>query len=87
MATASTLPALLVSTETQGLPLEDVLDDLRRSAHSLDNELIEIINQDYADLINLSSNLVGIDKTIGEVRAPLSHIQKDVQVKKLFSSS
>lgn len=62
------------------VPLESVLHDLKEYANSLDNELIELINKDYTDFVNLSSNLVGIDKVLNDLRTPLLTIQKEVEV-------
>ena len=33
--------------------------------------MIELINEDYADFVNLSTNLVGLDKTISTLEEPL----------------
>ena len=33
--------------------------------------MIELINEDYADFVNLSTNLVGLDKTITTLEEPL----------------
>ena len=46
----------------------------------LKNELVELINVDYADFINLSTNLVGLDKNIDEIRAPLLIIRQEIEV-------
>jgi len=35
---------------------------LQTFQRNLKNELVELINNDYADFINLSTNLSGIDK-------------------------
>ncbi|KAJ3187266.1 Conserved oligomeric Golgi complex subunit 2 [Irineochytrium annulatum] len=47
---------------------------------SLKNELIELINRDYADFINLSTNLVGVDKIINEISSPLEKVKADVSM-------
>ena len=33
--------------------------------------MIELINEDYADFVNLSTNLVGLDQSISQLEAPL----------------
>ena len=33
--------------------------------------MIELINEDYADFVNLSTNLVGLDKCILRLKEPL----------------
>ena len=60
------------------VPLESVLVDLRHYASSLENDLVELINKDYADFVNLSANLSGIDKVIENLRAPLNTLLKEV---------
>jgi len=39
-----------------------VLADLKQYRTTLESELVELINKDYADFVNLSANLAGIDK-------------------------
>eukprot|EP01114_Cavostelium_apophysatum_P023937 TRINITY_DN9192_c0_g1_i1.p1 TRINITY_DN9192_c0_g1~~TRINITY_DN9192_c0_g1_i1.p1 ORF type:complete len:750 (+),score=180.22 TRINITY_DN9192_c0_g1_i1:104-2353(+) len=60
------------------VPLESVLNDLKEYSVSLDNELLELINKDYADFVNLSSNLVGIDRTVNDLRKPLFAMKDDI---------
>ena len=43
--------------------LETLREDLHIYFKSLKNAMVELINKDYADFVNLSSNLVGIDCT------------------------
>ena len=62
------------------VPLDSVLADLREYSASLDTELVELINKDYTEFVNLSSNLVGIDKVINDLRAPLHIIKHEIQV-------
>ena len=33
--------------------------------------MIELINEDYADFVNLSTNLVGLDTSIQKLKEPL----------------
>ena len=44
--------------------------------------MIELINQDYADFVNLSTNLVGLDKSIETELAEPLRTYRD-QVRKL----
>lgn len=62
------------------VPLESVRNDLRAYGTSLENELVELINKDYTDFVNLSSNLAGIDSVLSELRSPLKQISKDIEV-------
>ena len=40
----------------------------------------ELINKDYPDFVNLSTNLVDLDKAIQDLKIPLDTIKKDVDV-------
>ena len=42
----------------------------------------ELINKDYPDFVNLSTNLVDLDKAIQDLKIPLETIKKDVDVNK-----
>lgn len=58
--------------------LEDFRDDLSVYLKILRSAMIELINKDYADFVNLSSNLVGMDKAIGSLTAPLEQLRDEV---------
>ena len=46
------------------------------------SSMIELINQDYADFVNLSTNLVGLDKSIEtELAEPLRTYRDQVRVR------
>ncbi|XP_070578022.1 conserved oligomeric Golgi complex subunit 2-like isoform X2 [Ptychodera flava] len=40
--------------------------------------MVELINKDYADFVNLSSNLVGMDKAINNLSVPLGQLREEV---------
>ena len=42
--------------------------------------MIELINRDYADFVNLSGNLVGLDIAISNLQQPLSSMHTEVLV-------
>ncbi len=42
--------------------------------------MCELINKDYPDFVNLSTNLVDLDKAINDLRNPLETMKKDVDV-------
>lgn len=46
----------------------------------LKTELIELINSDYADFINLSTNLNGVDRMMEELQKPLDRMKDDAIV-------
>jgi hypothetical protein len=59
------------------VPLESVLKDLEAYSTSLQNELIQLINQDYTDFVSLSTNLVGLDGIIhNHLRQPLASMKQ-----------
>jgi hypothetical protein len=72
--------SFLSDCRRRGIPLENVLNELRDYTSALDTELLELINKDYTDFVNLSSKLVGIDKIINDIRSPLKVIQQEVLV-------
>eukprot|EP01112_Ceratiomyxa_fruticulosa_P002619 TRINITY_DN1276_c0_g1_i1.p1 TRINITY_DN1276_c0_g1~~TRINITY_DN1276_c0_g1_i1.p1 ORF type:complete len:760 (-),score=116.74 TRINITY_DN1276_c0_g1_i1:30-2309(-) len=60
------------------VPLESVRSDLSEFSTSLENELVELINKDYTDFVNLSSNLVGIDKVLSDLTSPLDQMRNEL---------
>ncbi|PSN46904.1 hypothetical protein C0J52_15286 [Blattella germanica] len=62
--------------------LETLRDDLGIYLKVLRSAMIELINKDYADFVNLSSNLIGLDKAINGIQVPLGQLKEEVlQVK------
>ena len=53
-----------VGVREGGTSLDVLRDDLGIYLKVLRSSMIELINQDYADFVNLSTNLVGLDKSI-----------------------
>ena len=53
-------------------------DDLGVYLKVLRSSMIELINQDYADFVNLSTNLVGLDQGIIKIQAPLVEFQSEL---------
>lgn len=47
--------------------LQQIHNDLRVYLKIIQNSMIELINDDYADFVNLSSNLVGLKETIDKL--------------------
>lgn len=43
--------------------------------------MIDLINRDYTDFVNLSSNLIGLDKAINNLQVPLGQLREEVMVK------
>ncbi|KAF9208535.1 Conserved oligomeric Golgi complex subunit 2 [Haplosporangium sp. Z 27] len=59
------------------LPLEELKSQLITHMKELKTELIELINSDYADFINLSTNLNGVDRMMDDLQKPLDRMKED----------
>ncbi|KAG0300082.1 Conserved oligomeric Golgi complex subunit 2 [Linnemannia gamsii] len=59
------------------LPLEELKSQLISHMKELKTELVELINSDYADFINLSTNLNGVDRMMEDLRKPLDRMKND----------
>lgn len=60
--------------------LETMRDDLGMYLKLLRSAMIDLINRDYADFVNLSSNLIGLDKAINDLQVPLGQLREEVLV-------
>ncbi|XP_031835598.1 conserved oligomeric Golgi complex subunit 2 [Nomia melanderi] len=58
--------------------LETMRDDLGIYLKLLRSAMIDLINRDYIDFVNLSSNLIGLDKAINDLQAPLGQLKEEV---------
>ncbi len=58
--------------------LETLRDDLGMYLQVLRVAMIELINDDYADFVNLSSNLVGIDAKIAAIEEPVRESRQQI---------
>eukprot|EP00127_Corallochytrium_limacisporum_P005068 Clim_evm23s198 gene=Clim_evmTU23s198 len=58
--------------------LERVHEDLTAYAASVKTDLVVMINEDYADFLNLSSSLKGLDSAIAQTREPLQSVTNEV---------
>lgn len=64
--------------------LEVMRDDLGIYLKTLRSSMIEMINKDYADFVNLSSNLIGLDKAITSIQLPLGQLKEELLVSNLW---
>jgi hypothetical protein len=62
------------------LGLERMKTELNTHLKLLKTELVELINRDYQDFINLSTNLKGVDRDIENLKAPLANMEVQVKV-------
>jgi len=60
--------------------LETLRDDLGVYLKVLRSAMIDLINKDYADFVNLSSNLIGLDRAINGIQIPLGQLKEEVLV-------
>uniref|UniRef100_A0A182NSR2 Conserved oligomeric Golgi complex subunit 2 n=1 Tax=Anopheles dirus TaxID=7168 RepID=A0A182NSR2_9DIPT len=68
--------------------LEIIRDDLGLYLKVLRSAMIELINQDYADFVDLSANLIGLDQQIAAIGGPLEKLREEVgQVKDALEGS
>lgn len=69
----------VVSSSGRPRTLETLRDDLGVYLKVLRSAMIELINEDYADFVNLSTNLVGLDQSISQLEAPLVAFRSHVE--------
>ncbi|KAF8569211.1 hypothetical protein P879_05917 [Paragonimus westermani] len=68
----------ILAHDRRGTSLEQMRDSLLQYSNILKSSLVELINQDYADFVNLSTNLVGLDKAIDIIASPLQELHQSV---------
>ena len=73
-----TVDKFFIEQSVRETPLDTLRDDLGLYLKVLRSSMIELINQDYADFVNLSTNLVGLDKGILALEAPLQQFQREI---------
>ncbi|KAJ3183009.1 Conserved oligomeric Golgi complex subunit 2 [Geranomyces variabilis] len=61
------------------IELDRLKGELQQALRDLKTELVELINLDYADFINLSTKLVGVDTMIADLARPLETINTVAQ--------
>uniref|UniRef100_A0A6P4EM25 Conserved oligomeric Golgi complex subunit 2 n=1 Tax=Drosophila rhopaloa TaxID=1041015 RepID=A0A6P4EM25_DRORH len=59
--------------------LEQLRDNLGLYLKGLRAAMIDLINEDYADFVNLSANLVGLDQSIETIQRPLEQFRSDIE--------
>ena len=60
-----------LKTSRSKVTLEQLKDDLNSYLKLLKISMVELINEDYNDFINLTTNLMGFDKSINNLSQPL----------------
>uniref|UniRef100_A0A8C4DX15 Conserved oligomeric Golgi complex subunit 2 n=1 Tax=Dicentrarchus labrax TaxID=13489 RepID=A0A8C4DX15_DICLA len=69
-----------VSECRKQVQLEEMREDLELYYKLLKTAMVELINKDYADFVNLSTNLVGMDKALSQLSVPLGQLREEVMV-------
>uniref|UniRef100_A0A8C5KRQ3 Conserved oligomeric Golgi complex subunit 2 n=1 Tax=Jaculus jaculus TaxID=51337 RepID=A0A8C5KRQ3_JACJA len=69
-----------VSDCRKRVQLEELRDDLELYYKLLKTAMVELINKDYADFVNLSTNLVGMDRALNQLSVPLGQLREEVLV-------
>ncbi|XP_019405423.1 PREDICTED: conserved oligomeric Golgi complex subunit 2 isoform X1 [Crocodylus porosus] len=67
-----------VSDCRKRVQLEELRNDLELYYKLLKTAMVELINKDYADFVNLSTNLVGMDKALNQLSVPLGQLREEV---------
>ncbi|XP_061783440.2 conserved oligomeric Golgi complex subunit 2 [Nerophis lumbriciformis] len=67
-----------VSECRKQVQLEEMREDLEFYYKLLKTAMVELINKDYADFVNLSTNLVGMDKALNQLSVPLGQLREEV---------
>ncbi|XP_059000046.1 conserved oligomeric Golgi complex subunit 2-like isoform X1 [Mustela lutreola] len=65
-----------VSDCRKRVQLEELRGDLELYYKLLKIAMVELINKDYADFVNLSTNLVGMDKALNQLSVPLGQLRE-----------
>ncbi|KAM2228222.1 hypothetical protein ACFXTI_014942 [Malus domestica] len=61
------------------VPFDTLRSELQSYLASLNHELIDLINRDYADFVNLSTKLVDVDSAVVRMRAPLVELREKIE--------
>ncbi|XWS75354.1 hypothetical protein CRYUN_Cryun01aG0079600 [Craigia yunnanensis] len=61
------------------VPFDTLRSELQAHLSSLNHELIDLINRDYADFVNLYTKLVDVDSAVLRMRAPLLELRDKIQ--------
>ncbi|KAJ4838487.1 Conserved oligomeric Golgi complex subunit 2 [Turnera subulata] len=61
------------------VPFDTLRSELETHRASLNHELIDLINRDYADFVNLSTKLVDVDAAVVRIRAPLLELRQKIE--------
>ncbi|XP_059014418.1 conserved oligomeric Golgi complex subunit 2-like [Mustela lutreola] len=69
-----------VSDCRKHVQLEELRGDLELYYKLLKIAMVELINKDYAHFVNLSTNLVGMDKALNQLSVPLGQLREVLRI-------
>lgn len=70
-----------VAKSPNQLPLPVLHQQLQDSLQRVKADLVDLINQDYADFISLSTKLVGLDARLDGIALPLADLTVQLEVR------
>ncbi|KAF3328523.1 conserved oligomeric Golgi complex subunit 2-like protein [Carex littledalei] len=71
-------PSTYISSLRSFVPLETLASELRSHLTSLNSDLIDLVNRDYADFVGLGTRLAGAGDAATRIRAPLAELRGKV---------
>ncbi|XP_074278563.1 conserved oligomeric Golgi complex subunit 2 [Silene latifolia] len=71
-------PETYISDLRTFVPFQTLRSQLQSHLSSLHHDLVDLINRDYADFVNLSTNLIDVDHAVARMRAPLSDLREQI---------
>ncbi|KAJ8561148.1 hypothetical protein K7X08_027338 [Anisodus acutangulus] len=71
-------PESYISDLRTFVPLETLRSELRSHFTSLQRDLVDLINRDYADFVSLSTKLTDVDSAVVRMRAPLFQTREKI---------
>ncbi|KAL5973035.1 hypothetical protein ACLOJK_039842 [Asimina triloba] len=71
-------PESYISDLRSFVPLDTLRSHLRSHLSSLNHDLVDLINRDYADFVSLSTKLIDIDSAVARMRSPLADLRDKI---------
>ena len=68
-------PVTFVKKTSEHVSLEALKVDLERCHKKVEEDLLALINRDYTDFVEISTNLEGMDEKLKKVTIPLENVK------------
>ncbi|KAM3586495.1 hypothetical protein VKS41_001570 [Umbelopsis sp. WA50703] len=81
--TGATFDADAYLTNRRHLGHAGLKTELNSHLRQLKSQLVELINRDYADFVNLSTNLKGLDNVMTDILNPIQDMRSEVEATRL----